>query len=45
MVSILTPKIKLQESKKKMLKLIYRLFHKLSFGGSNKETLIIFDVY
>ena len=30
---------------KKMLKLIYPLFHKLNFSGWNKETLIILDVY
>ena len=29
---------------KKMLKLIYPLFLKLSFSGCNKETLIILDV-
>ena len=32
-------------NQKEILKLSYRLFHKLSFGGSNKETLIILDVY
>ena len=33
----------IKKKKKKMLN--YHLFHKLSFGGSNNETLIILDVY